>query len=169
MKTVSYVAAAALASVLALGANAAQARTEVGTLVCDVSGGVGLILGSHKTTRCTFKSANGRVREVYDGAVNKFGLDIGVTGHSVLIWNVFAPTSRVAAGALAGTYSGVSANASAVVGGGANVLVGGNAHTITLQPVSVQAQTGVNLAVGIGSLTLHPVRSVIHEGHRRVR
>jgi hypothetical protein len=166
MKTVSYVAAAAVAGALAFGASAAQARTEVGTLVCDVSGGVGLILGSHKTTRCSFKSASGRVREVYDGAINKFGLDIGVTGHSVLIWNVFAPSSHVPAGALAGTYSGVSANASAGVGGGANVLVGGNARTITLQPVSVQAQTGVNLAVGIGSLTLRPVRSVIRSHHR---
>jgi hypothetical protein len=166
MKTVSYAAAAALAGALAFGASAAQARTEVGTLTCDVSGGVGLILGSHKTTRCSFRSANGRVREIYTGAVNKFGLDIGVTGRAVLVWNVFAPTSRVPEGALAGTYSGVTANASAGVGGGANVLVGGNARTITLQPVSVQAQTGVNVAVGIGSLTLRPVRSVIHSHHR---
>jgi hypothetical protein len=167
MKTVSYAAAAALAGVLALGANAAQARTEAGTLTCDVSGGIGLILGSHKSTRCTYKSVNGRVHEVYKGAINKFGLDVGVTGHSVIVWQVFAPSNHPPAGALAGTYSGVSANASAGVGGGANALVGGNSRTITLQPLSLQAQTGVNLAVGIGSLTLRPVRSVIHSHSHR--
>ena len=41
------------------------------------------------------------------------------------------------------------------VGGGANVLVGGFNKTIALQPLSVQGQTGVNLAVGIAGLSLN--------------
>jgi hypothetical protein len=42
-----------------------------------------------------------------------------------------------------------------LVGGvGANVLLGGNSNTIALQPVSVQAQAGLNLAAGVAALTL---------------
>jgi hypothetical protein len=44
------------------------------------------------------------------------------------------------------------------VGAGANVLVGGSNKTITLQPVSIQGQTGLNVAAGIASLALHHVR-----------
>jgi hypothetical protein len=36
------------------------------------------------------------------------------------------------------------------------VLVGGSNRTVTLQPLSVQAQAGVNLAVGVAGLTLNP-------------
>ena len=41
-----------------------------------------------------------------------------------------------------------------VVGLGANVLVGGFDKGINLQPVSVQAQTGLNIAAGVSSLNL---------------
>jgi len=40
--------------------------------------------------------------------------------------------------------------------GGANALIGGSNRTITLQPVSIQAQEGLNLAVGVAALTLRP-------------
>lgn len=57
-------------------------------------------------------------------------------------------------GQLAGTYVGVNAEASVVTGGGANLLVGGFERSFTLQPLSVQAQTGVNLAVAVTSMSL---------------
>ena len=41
---------------------------------------------------------------------------------------------------------------------GANALVGGSDRTVTLQPLSVQVQAGVNLAVGVASLNLVPAR-----------
>jgi hypothetical protein len=40
------------------------------------------------------------------------------------------------------------------VGGNANALVGGSNDSIALQPVSVEGQTGLNIAVGVAGLTL---------------
>ena len=37
---------------------------------------------------------------------------------------------------------------------GANVLIGGSNSTISLQPVSVEGNTGLNVAAGIGSISL---------------
>ena len=74
-----------------------------------------------------------------------------------MVWAVYAATSGGPA-ALAGTYAGASAEASVGAGLGANVLVGGSNRTIALQPLSVQGQTGVNLAVGVTGLTLNAVR-----------
>jgi len=76
-----------------------------------------------------------------------------VTGKGVMAWAVFAP-GKLKAGALAGHYVGASAEASVAVGLGANVLVGGSDKSIALQPLSVQAQTGLNLAAGVASLRL---------------
>jgi hypothetical protein len=74
-----------------------------------------------------------------------------------MIWVVYAPTTRPVGG-LAGEYAGASAEASFVAGLGANVLVGGSGSTVALQPVSVQGQTGLNLAAGIVGLELQFVR-----------
>ncbi len=70
-----------------------------------------------------------------------------------MVWAVFAP-GKVKKGALEGNYTGASAEATVVAGLGANVLVGGFRKTINLQPVSVQAQSGLNVAAGIASLHL---------------
>lgn len=40
------------------------------------------------------------------------------------------------------------------LGVGANVLVGGSQNNITLQPLSVEGMQGLNVAAGIGILTL---------------
>ena len=97
--------------------------------------------------------------ELYVGVVKKFGLDVGGTNKSVMQWLVFAPTAEAYdIGALAGNYSGVGAEATVVVGGGANLLVGGSKDTFTLQPLSVQAQTGLNVAAGVTSFQLRAAR-----------
>lgn len=148
----------AAASIAALSAAPAlaQERTELGMLECTIEGGPGFIIGSQKDLACLFKpSDQARPAEAYVGTVTKFGLDVGVTGKTVMQWLVLAPTTDpFPAGALTGDYVGASADASAAIGGGANLLIGGSDKTITLQPVSVQAQTGLNLAVGVSNFQL---------------
>ncbi|MGI6851605.1 DUF992 domain-containing protein [Mesorhizobium sp. 1B3] len=148
--------AAASTAALSAAPALAQERTELGMLECTIEGGPGFIIGSQKELACLFKpSEQNRPAEAYVGTVTKFGLDVGVTGKTIMQWLVLAPTTDpFPAGALTGDYVGASADASAVVGGGANVLIGGSNNTITLQPVSVQAQTGLNLAVGVSSFQL---------------
>jgi hypothetical protein len=74
----------------------------------------------------------------------------------VIAWAVVASTDKVGPGALAGTYGGVSGEASVGVGLGANALLGGSNRSIGLQPLSVGAQQGLNVAVGIAALELRP-------------
>jgi len=146
-------------SLLALGLGVTQAEAKggvkVGVLNCTIAGGVGYIIGSSKKVKCSYQSNSGRV-EYYKGSIGKLGVDIGVTGKAKVAWLVFAP-GKINHGALAGTYTGASAQATAIVGLGANVLVGGFKKTINLQPVSIQGQTGLNVAVGIASLNLRSV------------
>ncbi len=138
---------------------AAQAArgTKVGTLSCDISGGIGLIVTSKKDVTCMFTPSQRGSREVYIGSISKFGLDLGATSGGEMIWAVYAPTNRKY-GALAGHYGGASAEATVGAGVGANVLVGGSNRTITLQPLSVQGQAGLNVAAGVAGLDLHPAR-----------
>lgn len=152
---VAVLTVAGLALALAVPAQAQQpARVEVGVLNCAVSGGAGFVFGSSKRLDCTFQA--GSRREAYVGTINKFGLDVGFTGASVISWAVLAPTSTFGPGALAGSYGGATGEATVGVGLGANVLVGGSNRTIALQPVSVQAQQGLNVAVGIAAIELRP-------------
>jgi hypothetical protein len=155
----SALAATALTAIAAITTVSAQPqdRVQAGVLNCDVSGGLGLILGSQKEVTCQFLPADANSpREVYVGVINKFGLDIGATTQGQMVWNVFAPTSRPVA-ALAGDYVGAGAEATVAVGLGANVLVGGNNRTVALQPVTIQGQTGLNVAAGVTELRLRPV------------
>jgi hypothetical protein len=132
---------------------AAQEHAKIGALRCNVSAGLGLIITSSKEMRCTFTSLHGR-SERYYGTIQKFGLDIGATNRGVLAWDVFAPTEGPRRGALSGDYVGVDASATVGAGVGANVLLGGSGRSFTLQPLSVEAQTGLALAAGVASLTL---------------
>ncbi|MCA6110393.1 DUF992 domain-containing protein [Bradyrhizobium cenepequi] len=144
---------------LALGivpATAQEAgRARVGTLVCNISPGVGMVIGGQRQLSCVLTSARGRAREAYDGTVSTLGLDIGATSGGQLAWAVFAPTT-MRRGALAGTYVGATAGGTVGAGVGANLLVGGSDRTVTLQPVSVQAQTGLNVTAGVSNLELRP-------------
>jgi len=138
------------AAAFALPANAAGVK--VGVLTCHVSSGWGFIFGSSKDLHCNF-AGNG-YGERYRGAISKFGVDIGYTASGVIIWDVVAPESSVRPGALQGDYAGATASATAGVGVGANVLVGGLDRSITLQPLSISGDTGLNVAAGIGNISL---------------
>jgi hypothetical protein len=150
----SAVALALTAS--AIGAPANAASVKVGVLNCDVSRGWGFIIGSSKELRCTFSPAQGEI-EHYVGTVSKFGVDIGYTRGGVIIWDVLAPTLSSKEGALQGGYAGATASASVGVGGGAHVLVGGFHRSIALQPISITGESGLNVAAGIGAISLKHV------------
>ena len=76
-------AAIAIAAALPVPAMAQAERTKAGTLTCDISGGIGLIIASSKEVTCMFTPSQPGPREVYVGAINKFGLDIGATAELV--------------------------------------------------------------------------------------
>ena len=152
------VAAALMAIAANPGTAAAQSRAKVGTLSCDISGGIGMIIASKKEVTCTFTPSAGGRPEVYVGSISKFGLDIGATSGGRMVWAVHSATEGRQRGALAGTYGGASAEATVGAGLGANVLVGGSNRSVALQPVSVQGQAGLNLAVGVSQLTLRQAR-----------
>jgi hypothetical protein len=117
-----------------------------------------MIVASQKDLLCRFTpSARGWRGESYAGSIRRVGLDLGATSGGSLLWAVYAPTSA-ARYALAGTYGGASAEATVGAGLGANALVGGNNRTVTLQPLSVQGQTGVSVAAGVAGLELHPAQ-----------
>ena len=147
--------AAAAAAILAFASPAGAAGVKVGVLTCHVSSGWGFIFGSSKDLRCNFSPSARAGGERYVGTVSKFGVDVGYTAGGVLVWDVIAPTSTMRRGALAGAYAGATASATVGVGAGANVLIGGFNRSITLQPVSIEGNTGLNVAAGIGEITLH--------------
>jgi hypothetical protein len=147
----------ALAAV-SLSPNLAQAQwIRTGVLTCDVSGGIGLIIGSQRSVSCSFSPDPPGPPEIYVGTITKFGLDIGATAGGVMVWGVYTQTTR-GYGFLAGDYAGASGEATVAVGLGANVLVGGSNRTVALQPVSVGGQVGLNLALGVANLSLRPGR-----------
>jgi uncharacterized membrane protein len=150
------IAAGAFAAVFTTAADAQPSRVQVGTLECSMSAGIGLLVGSQRNVSCYFK-VGGAVVESYTGTMTRIGLDVGFTTGGAIIWTVFADTNRYA-GMLDGTYAGASAEVSVAAGLGANVLVGGSHRTVALQPVSVQGQTGLDIAAGIGALELHAGR-----------
>lgn len=132
-----------------------QSWTQVGTLTCNVDPNVGFILVGHQSMRCLYQPSAGQgPPQTYDGALNTVGLSIGFSAESILGWAVFAPTTGVPAGALAGEYVGVTGTAAVGVGGGANVLMGGSNRTIALQPVSLQGSVALNVVAGASSLKL---------------
>ncbi|HWD57280.1 MAG TPA: DUF992 domain-containing protein [Stellaceae bacterium] len=134
------------------GPASAQSAVSVGTLTCNVASGFGFIFGSSKALNCTF-SGLGRA-EHYVGNITKFGADIGYTSGGILVWTVVAPVAVMRPGALAGAYAGGTASATVGVGLGANALVGGSNNTIALQPLSIEGNTGLNVAAGVASITL---------------
>ena len=149
----SAIAAAALMATAPTGANA---NVEVGGLTCRSAGGVGYVIGSTLNFECVFVPSGGGPAHHYLGVVRRIGVDLGVTQNVSLGWVVFAPTGAIHPGDLAGSYGGVQGNASVGVGVGANALVGGSNNTFALQPVSAQAQAGLNVSAGLTDLELRP-------------
>ena len=154
-------ASTALALVIALAAIAAaqtnsgaqnlavprfDPSAKVGMLNCNVGPEVGFIVGGRAKLSCRYSPSSPSVPTV--------GLDIGATGGGKLAWAVFMPTNGPPHGALTGDYAGVSGQAAVGVGVGGNILVGGSNRSVTLQPFSVEGDTGINLAIGVSDMVL---------------
>lgn len=158
--------AIAIAALAASCANAsAQTPVPVGVLECQGGQNVGFVLGSVAQLDCVFRTV-GRRPEGYTATIHRFGVDLGFTEQTQFSWAVSAPSMRLAPGALAGTYGGVGANASVGIGFGGNFLVGGPGNAYGLQPISVQGQTGLNVAAGVASIDLQPVGFAPHGAYR---
>jgi len=113
--------------------------------------------------QCVYRSHTG-ARHRYIASIRRIGLDIGINQSTVLSWAVYAPTRTPGPGSLSGVYIGGSANAALGVGAGLNALFGGSDSTISLQPVSLQGQTGIGAAGGVSAVQLQSVDQV---GRRR--
>ena len=138
---------------LALGTPAQAQDVRVGVMTCDMASGFGYVLGSSRDLQCTFLPAAG-LPEHYVGTFSKFGVDIGYVQDAVIVWTVVAPTVALPPGSLTGTYGGATGSVTVGVGVGANVLMGGSSQTISLQPVSIEGGTGLNVAGGFASMSL---------------
>ena len=131
---------------------------QIGTLRCESAGAIGYVVGSEREMSCEYRPKAGRhAVDLYIGRFDKLGVDLGATGSTVLAWAVVAHSRDLGPGDLAGRYTGASASIAAGIGGGANVLVGGSDITVTLQPLSVEGQTGLSVAAGLSRLTLDPI------------
>ena len=132
-------------------------RVRAGVLTCDISAGMGFIIGSQKTVVCNFAPEPPGRPQVYSGSISKFGIDIGATGGGVMVWAVFTDSlAPPGGGFLAGDYFGASGQVTVAAGLGANVLIGGSNNTVSLQPLSVDTTVGLNFALGVAELRLRP-------------
>jgi hypothetical protein len=152
---------------LALTTMPAHAYVEAGTLNCRSPGASGYIVFSTRVFDCVFTPASGAPLQHYQGTVQRFGAQIGFTNDAILGWAVFAATSRLGPGALAGGYVGASGGATVGVGLAANGLVGGFNNSFALQPLSIEGQTGLNVIATVTGIDLRPVVPARH--HRRHR
>ena len=69
-----------------------RSGVNVGYLNCSAAGGVGFVFGSSRTLNCLFTRTDG-IGERYEGTIRRFGVDIGFTRESTVVWMVFAPGS----------------------------------------------------------------------------
>ena len=154
--------AAALAA-LAFGAASPARAGEIGMLVCRSPQPMGFIVASARVYACTFTPVAGP-RQYYRGTIYRFGAQAGVSSNVTLAWAVFAASTHVGQGTLAGAYGGASAGAAVAIGARANALIGGFPNSFALQPVSVEGMTGLN---GVATVTGLSLQSVVHRHYYR--
>jgi len=145
----------AISLMATLVSGSALAQTgRVGSLQCHLSGGVGMIIAENQAVDCVYQDASGAPPEHYIGRLTNIGANIGVSGPGALVWGVVAATGSIGPGALAGSYIGAQGSVAVGAGPGGAVLVGGSNNTISLQPISLQTESGLNLSAGLGGLNL---------------
>ena len=150
----SAIAGAFLVFLVASATAQTQPIFQVGGLTCDTGPRVGLVLGSRQDMRCVFVE-NATGQQYYLQRHDQKGRG-GHRRHArgQIILGGFARNSQIGRGTLGGSYVGASGNVAVGVGLGAKVLIGGSRRTITLQPLSIEGQVGLNLALGVTNLVL---------------
>jgi len=142
--------------------NTANANSQVyiGALTCNVTGSTGYVFGSSRDLGCVYLTKEG-VSQAYDGKIHRFGLDLGTTKPSHVIWRVYQLGGLVGdktstdPTVLAGNYGGEQASVAAGAAAGGNWLYGGSNNQIVLQATQLQSgDAGYNLAYGIAEISL---------------
>ena len=145
--------AAIAGATLAASFAAAPARADVvGELRCNIAAGEGALIVSQRAVSCVFHS-NAGPGQLYNGFINRLGVDIGNQTSGTLTYNVVA-LGTPAPGSLTGDYVGPGFGLSLGTGAGINALVGGG-NSFVLQPISSTTQTGTNFNAGVGELHLN--------------
>ncbi|MGJ5178642.1 DUF992 domain-containing protein [Bradyrhizobium oligotrophicum] len=145
-----------LVSVVPLAQAHANRPMRAGVLECEGRRTSGRLVMSQARLRCVFRS-QGRQPERYVAKVRRYGLDLGLTDETRMAWVVNAPVNDFGRSELRGRYGGLAANAAALVGFGGSFLVRDTDRAAALQPISLQGQTGLNLAAGITEVELVPL------------
>src|SRR6516164_3129931 len=157
MKFKAGVLSLVLVAVAGQSTSHAQSWTQSGMLTCKLNPSIGFVIFGHQSMECRFVPAAPLPPQIYEGALNTVGIDIGIVGTGGLAWGVLAPTQGVPAGALAGTYVGASGDIAVGAGVGANVLVGGSNRSFALQPLSVEGSVAMDVTLGLAALQLRYV------------
>jgi Protein of unknown function (DUF992) len=87
-------AAAVVTSVQLPGAQAQSKNwTQVGMLTCRLNPSIGFVIFGHQSMECRFVQNPPLPPQLYEGALNTVGIDIGVTAGGVMGWAVLSPTA----------------------------------------------------------------------------
>ena len=159
-KFLPVLAASMLALVAAQPAAATETKSEVGILTCTTVEGTGSNYLIHSTVdvKCQFVAGNGKT-EFYKGETGiGLGIALNIKVQSTLKYTVFSSQTGDNAlnHGLAGKYGGAKMAATVGVGIGAAALVGGSGDSFTLNPIAIEASTGIFGAEG-GAAYLHIV------------
>ena len=135
--------------------NASAAGVKVGTLSCNLAPTVGFIVGSRQRLTCRYTPDGPWPPEIYFGHSARLPASTSASKAARAWCGRSSPRpTGITAVRLPAPYIGASADVAVGVGLGANALVGGSRRSIALQPLSVEANTGVNLAAGVSRLRL---------------
>ena len=152
----SLLIASALTGLAISTSTGQQQYNNSGVLSCKMAPSLGLIVGSYQRINCQYRLDRSGQLENYSGAITRIGLDLGFSAGGAMAWAVLSSAQLPVRGGLAGTYVGASGDITVGVGVGANVLFGGSNSSVALQPVSIEGQIGLNLALGVANLQLRP-------------
>lgn len=130
-------------------------QVAAGLLECRGAFATGYGFGSSRTVRCEYRPSVG-VNHYYSGTMERVGLDFGVSDQASMLWAVLSTSPDLAPGALSGTYMGMTSGFALGPGFSANVLAAKDASkNVTLQPVSVSADSGLSISLAAATLTLN--------------
>jgi hypothetical protein len=137
-----------------LASTGAFAQERTGVLQCKLMGSDVSVLIENQAVDCVYRDDHGAPEERYTGKLTKVGANISVNGPGEFGWAVATTSRLLAPGALAGQYAGPGVTAKLGVGGGGAILVGGSDNTISLQPFTAEAGTGLGITAGVQNLAL---------------